>query len=62
MPFSEDRFLTPQEVATHLRVSKMTVYRLLKSGELPHVKIGRSLRVREDDVDQYLADRYHETA
>jgi len=40
----------------------MTVYRLLKSGELPHVKIGRSLRVREDDVDQYLADRYHETA
>jgi excisionase family DNA binding protein len=58
--FSEDRFLTPQEVAGHLRVSKMTVYRLLKSGELPSVRIGRSLRVREEDVDCYLAKRYHE--
>jgi excisionase family DNA binding protein len=52
------RFLTAAEVASLLRVSTMTVYRLLKAGELPSVRVGKSYRVREDDVDAYLAARY----
>jgi excisionase family DNA binding protein len=36
----------------------MTVYRLVNSGELPALRIGKSYRLREDDVDKYLADRY----
>lgn len=52
------RFLTAGEVATLLRVSTMTVYRLIKAGELPAARIGKSYRVREDDVDRYLASRY----
>ena len=52
------RFLTPAEVAEQLRVSSMTVYRLIKAGELRAVRIGRSFRLREDDVDAYLADRW----
>lgn len=55
------KFMTPQEVAEHLRVSKMTVYRLLKSGELPSVRIGRSWRVRESDVHAFLKARFNET-
>lgn len=48
------KFLTVSEVAALLRVSNMTVYRLINSGELPAVRIGRSFRLREDDLDRYL--------
>ena len=56
--FAKARFLTVQEVADLIRVSSMTVYRLIKSGELPAVRVGRSFRVRDVDVDTYLAERY----
>jgi excisionase family DNA binding protein len=52
------RFLTPAEVADQLRVSAMTVYRLIKSGELRAVRVGKAYRLLEDDVDAYLADRF----
>jgi excisionase family DNA binding protein len=48
------RFLTVAEVATVMRVSKMTVYRLVHSGDLPAVRVGRSFRVPENDVHAYL--------
>ena len=53
-------FLTVGEVAKTLRVSNMTVYRLINSGELPAVRVGRSFRLREEDVDRYLAASYNE--
>jgi excisionase family DNA binding protein len=49
------RFLTVAEVAEVMRVSKMTVYRLLHSGEMPAVRVGRSFRVPQDALDHYLA-------
>ncbi len=52
------RYLTVAEVARMLRVSNMTVYRLVNAGELPALRIGKSYRLREEDVDKYLADRY----
>ena len=55
---SKARFLTVQEVADLMRVSSMTVYRLIKSGELSAVRVGRSFRVAETDVDAYLASGY----
>jgi excisionase family DNA binding protein len=45
-------------VAGQLRVSNMTVYRLIQSGQLAAVRVGRSYRIRETDVDRYLADQY----
>ncbi len=45
---SEAKFLTVAEVATVMRVSKMTVYRLVHNGELPAVRVGRSFRVLEE--------------
>ena len=48
------RFLTVAEVASLLRVSNMTVYRLISAGDLPAVRVGKSYRLREDDVDKYL--------
>lgn len=49
-------FLTVAEVAESLRVSKMTVYRMVHSGELPAVRVGRSFRVPEAAVDQLIAE------
>jgi excisionase family DNA binding protein len=51
-------YLTVAEVAGQLRVSNMTVYRLVQSGDLAAVRVGRSYRIREDDVDRFLAERY----
>ena len=51
---SDVKFLTVAEVATMMRVSKMTVYRLVHNGELPAVRVGRSFRVSEEDVNEYL--------
>jgi excisionase family DNA binding protein len=48
------RFLTVAEVAVIMRVSKMTVYRMVHSGELPAVRVGRSFRVPEQAVHDYL--------
>ncbi len=58
---SEVRFLTVQEVAALMRVSKMTVYRLVHSGELPAVRVGRSFRVPEDAVNEYLHRSFFQT-
>ncbi|CAN5901912.1 helix-turn-helix domain-containing protein [soil metagenome] len=55
------RFLTVAEVATRMRVSKMTVYRLVHSGELEAVRVGRSFRVPENAVDEYLRKSYFQT-
>lgn len=52
------RFLTVGEVAATLRVSTMTVYRLINAGQLPAVRIGRSFRVREGELDRYLDERH----
>ncbi|GAA3553242.1 helix-turn-helix domain-containing protein [Amycolatopsis ultiminotia] len=52
------QFLTVAEVATLMRVSKMTVYRLVHSGELPAVRVGKSFRVPEKAVHEYLQSAY----
>jgi excisionase family DNA binding protein len=55
---SRAKYLTVNEVADLMRISSMTVYRLIKSGELPAVRVGKSFRVREEDLDAYLARQY----
>ncbi|MGH3916652.1 MAG: helix-turn-helix domain-containing protein [Pseudonocardiaceae bacterium] len=52
------QFLTVAEVAAMMRVSKMTVYRLVHSAELPAVRVGRSFRVPADAVHSYLEKAY----
>lgn len=54
------KLLTVAEVAELMRVSKMTVYRLVHGGGLPAVRIGRSFRVPEQAVNDYLRDAYIE--
>jgi excisionase family DNA binding protein len=54
----ERGFLTVAEVAGMLRVSSMTVYRLIKAGDLRALRVGKSYRVPEEEIDRYLADGY----
>ncbi|GEP39011.1 hypothetical protein NPS01_26740 [Nocardioides psychrotolerans] len=56
---SESKFLTIAEVAAMMRVSKMTVYRLVHGGDLPALRVGRSFRVLEEDVNDYLRNSFY---
>lgn len=47
--------LTVAEVAEILRVSNMTVYRLIKAGQLPALRVGKNYRIRSDDLTAFLS-------
>ena len=55
-------FLTVAEVADLLRVSNMTVYRLINAGELPAARVGKSYRIASADIDRYLDGAYTASA
>jgi len=50
-----NKLLTVNEVANILRVSNMTVYRLVKSGQIPAIRVGKNYRIKENDVNDYLS-------
>jgi excisionase family DNA binding protein len=50
----EHRLLTVREVAETMRVSNMTVYRLIRAGELPAIRVGKHFRIREQELNAYL--------
>jgi excisionase family DNA binding protein len=56
-PFVAGALLTVSEVASAIRVSNMTVYRLIKSGELGAVRVGKGYRIRQGDLARFLDDR-----
>lgn len=55
------RFLTVAEVADLLRVSSMTVYRLIEAGDLRALRVGKSYRISNDDFESFLGPRYTQT-
>ena len=55
--FVGSTLLTVSEVASVMRVSNMTVYRLIKSGDLAAVRVGKNYRIREAAVQGYLTER-----
>lgn len=48
------RFLTVQEVADLMRVSSMTVYRMVHAGDIPAIRFGRSFRIPENAVGHLM--------
>jgi len=53
----EPRMMTTAEVAKYLRVSRATVYRLVKQGEIPVSRIAKHLRFRRDVIDRWLSEK-----
>src|SRR5690242_12434981 len=50
----DDVFLTTEEVLAYLQVNLRTVYRLIKAGKIPAVRVGRQWRFRKRDIDAWL--------
>jgi excisionase family DNA binding protein len=50
-----NKLLTVNEVAAILRVSNMTVYRLIKGGQISAIRVGKNYRIKENDVNDYLS-------
>jgi excisionase family DNA binding protein len=57
MSFVEGTLLTVAEVAAIMRVSNMTVYRLIRGGDLPAIRVGKNYRIREAEAQRYLTER-----
>jgi putative molybdopterin biosynthesis protein len=53
----EPPLLTAEDVAQQLRIKKYTVYELIKRGELPSSRVGKRVRVSQEDIDRYLRAR-----
>ena len=53
-PSFDDPLLTVREVADALRVSSMTVYRMIKSRDLAAIRVGRGYRIRQSEVERFL--------
>ncbi len=51
------KLLTVDEVAKRLRLHPITVRRHIRSGRLPATRIGRSVRVREEDIEATMVQR-----
>jgi len=54
---NDEHFLTTDEVLDYLQVNLRTVYRLIKAGKMPAIRVGRQWRFRKKDLDVWLANR-----
>ena len=54
IPLSEDKIFTVPEVAAYLKISKSKIYYLVSRKEIPHLKIGRNVRIRQADLQRWL--------
>ncbi len=58
----DEAFLTTEEVLEYLQVNLRTVYRLIKAGKIPAVRVGRQWRFRKRDIDAWLESQRPRTA
>ncbi len=49
-----DAILTIPEVARYLKISKSKIYYLVQRREIPHVRIGRNVRIKESELTKWL--------
>ena len=56
--WSEETFLTVQEVADRLRLNQQTIRNMIDDGRLPALRVGRRVRILQSDLDQFLVNSY----
>ena len=54
LPVLEDTIMTIPEVASYLKVSKSKMYYLVSRKQIPHIRLGRNVRVRKTDLLRWL--------
>ena len=52
-----DRYLSPEDVAQQLSLSTRSVRRLVESAKIPAYRLGRSIRIKQSDLDAYMQTR-----
>jgi len=62
MDMNDEGFLTTEEVLEYLQVNLRTVYRLIKAGKIPAVRVGRQWRFRKRDIDAWLESQHPRAA
>jgi excisionase family DNA binding protein len=50
----DDPFLTVKDVSNYLKISKAKTYSLIQRGKMPHIKIGKNVRVRYSDLLEWI--------
>ncbi len=58
----EERLLKSDEVANILKISVSMAYTLMRRGDIPTVRIGSSVRVRQQDLDSYIKENVSQSA
>jgi len=53
-PVKDDQVLTAKDAAMYIKSSVQTIRKLINTGQIPHVMIGRNFKVRKSDLDKYL--------
>jgi excisionase family DNA binding protein len=53
----QDRWMTAEEAATYLGYVRRTIYELVREKDLPHKRIGRTLRFRRSDLDRWIEEQ-----
>jgi excisionase family DNA binding protein len=53
------RLLSPSEVCQELEADRASVYQKLRSGEIPSLKLGNALKVRREDLEEYMKGHQH---
>jgi excisionase family DNA binding protein len=51
---SGDKVFTIPEVAAYLKISRSKIYYLVSQKQIPHLKVGRNVRIRESDLQKWL--------
>ena len=49
-----DKLMTAKELASYMRLNPLTVYRKAREGEIPSVRVGRSIRFKKEQIDKWL--------
>jgi len=52
-----ERLMNPADVAERLKISKALAYKMLKEGEIPTVRFGKSIRVKREDLERYIYEK-----
>jgi excisionase family DNA binding protein len=60
--YKVEKLLKPEEVANLLTISRSFAYQLMQSGQIPTVRLGKSCRVRPQDLAEYLENNLHRQA
>jgi len=50
----ENEIMTISQVAKYLQISEITTYRLVQEGKIPAFKVGRSWRVKREDLNEFI--------